>query len=252
MHDLLELAHSFPGFNWLLLTISAAGIIRGFTGFGTAMIFVPIANLYLPPQQVILIITLTGIGSAFALLPRAVTQAELKDVSILGIAALITVPLGVWLISQFDHVTIRWIAAGLILALLVALLLGWRYRGGLSYPGMGAIGGVAGVFGGLTGLTGPVVILFYLASGARALIVRANTIVFLAMLDVVIAINLAISGYWTREIVIISIVLCIPYFITSRIGQSFFAPEYERLYRLAAYGVIGMAVLTGLPLWDKG
>ena len=41
-----------------------------------------------------------------------------------------------------------------------------------------------------------------------------------------------------------------PYFTTTMIGQSPFDPHRERLYRWAAYGVIGLAVLTGLPIWD--
>ena len=48
--------------------------------------------------------------------------------------------------------------------------------------------------GGMTGLTGPVIIVFYLANVRDVARVRANTIVFLAALDVVIAVNLIFGG----------------------------------------------------------
>jgi hypothetical protein len=41
----------------------------------------------------------------------------------------------------------------------------------------------------------------------------------------------------------------VPYFLTALIGQALFDPRHERLYRWAAYAVIGLAVLSGLPLW---
>jgi UPF0716 family protein affecting phage T7 exclusion len=49
--------------------------------------------------------------------------------------------------------------------------------------------------------------------------------------------------------VILALTLAVPYFITSLIGQALFDPRHQRLYRWAAYSVIALAVLSGLPLW---
>ena len=109
---------------------------------------------------------------------------------------------------------------------------------------------MAGIVGGLTGLTGPVVILFYLAGRQAALSVRANTILFLAALDVVIVINLLWRDAVGFDTMILAAFLSVPYFCTTLIGQALFDPTRERLYRWAAYGVIGLAVTSGLPLWN--
>lgn len=252
MPDLLHQALATPGLVWLILTMVVAGLVRGFSGFGTGMIFAPIGYVFLPAADVILLLALTGFVSSGALLPRAVKEAELKEVSILGLGALVMAPLGVWLLTIFDQVTIRWGASAVAMAMVSALLLGWRYRGAITTPRLVGIGGTAGVFGGLLGLPGPAVILFYLASGARAAIVRANTIVFLAMLDVVLAINLTLGGFLNWEVIGLVIVLSIPYFAATRLGQRLFKPGYEQTYRLAAYGIIAAAVVIGLPLWDQG
>ena len=176
--------------------------------------------------------------------------AELKDVSILGGAAILTVPIGLWIMTQLPQDMIRWIAALIAAAMLSALILGWRYAGKIDLKRLLGIGATAGGIGGMTGLTGPAVIMFYLANGSRAEIVRANTIVFLAILDVVIAINMTIGRLITWRLVALSFVLAVPYFITSRVGQALFDPKYETTYRSMAYLVIGLAVVTGLPLWD--
>jgi hypothetical protein len=46
------------------------------------------------------------------------------------------------------------------------------------------------------------------------------------------------------------LILSLPYFLTSLMGQALFDPRHETLYRGAAYGVIGLALVTGLPIWE--
>ena len=250
MPDVLATALATPGLHWLVLTLMAAGIVRGFSGFGSALIFVPIANIFLPPADVIAIIALVGLGGMAALLPRALKTAEIKDVSTLGLAAVITVPLGLCAMTQFDRDIVRWAVAAVATGMLAALVLGWRYHGTLNLIRMVCLGAVAGAIGGLTGLTGPVVILFYLANGSRAEIVRANTILFLSILDVVIVFNMFVGDLLSFDLVVLGVMLSIPYFVASRIGQALFDPKYEKTYRTMAYLVIALAVVTGLPIWD--
>jgi len=249
MPDPILAVWATPGLIWLLLAIGVAGIVRGFTGFGTALVFVPVAGIFLAPQTVVGVITLTGIASTTALLPRAWRQADRREVGLLALAALLTVPFGLWLMQALEPVTIRWVVAAVAAITLGALVAGWRFSGLVSRPVLLIIGAMAGILGGLTGLTGPVVILFYLAGQSAAQSVRANTILFLAVLDVVIAVNLLTRGVLESSTVILALTLAVPYFITSLIGQALFDPRHQRLYRWAAYSVIALAVLSGLPLW---
>jgi len=249
MPEAFGAALATPGLPWLLLAIGVAGIVRGFTGFGTALIFVPVAGIFLAPQVVVGVMMLTGLVSSAALLPRAWGQADRREVGLLALAAVLTVPLGLWLMTRLDPVLIRWCVAVIAGITLAALVSGWRFSGRVNRPQLAGIGAAAGGIGGLTGLTGPAVILFYLAGQSVAQRVRANTILFLAALDVVIVANLLFRGAVTVGLVTLALVLAVPYLITSLIGQALFDPRHERLYRWAAYAVIGLAVLSGLPLW---
>lgn len=239
-----------PGLIWLMLAIGAAGIVRGFTGFGTALIFVPIAGIFLPPAVIVAVMMLTGLASSGALIPRAWGQADRREVGLLAFAALLTVPLGLWLMARMDAHIVRWIVAVVAGLTLPALVTGWRFSGQVSRRGLVGIGGVAGVLGGLTGLTGPAVILFYLAGQAAVQSVRANTILFLGALDVVIVANLLLRGAVAWSTVILALALAAPYFITTLIGQALFDPRHERTYRWVAYSVIALAVISGLPIWE--
>ncbi|MDR9393031.1 TSUP family transporter [Roseovarius sp. SYSU LYC5161] len=252
MPDTLVSALATPGLFWLMATICVAGVVRGFTGFGTALIFVPVAGIFLPAERVIALIGLTGIASTAALLPGAWARAAHREVGLLAVAALFTVPVGLLILDVLPGAMIRWIVAAIATATLAALIAGWRFSGRVSRTGLAGIGGVAGVVGGLTGLTGPVVILFYLAGQSAALSVRANTILFLAILDVVVVANLVLRGSVTIDVVVVAALLAVPYFVTTLVGQSLFDPRHERLYRWAAYAVIALAVASGLPIWQMG
>ncbi|QYX57900.1 sulfite exporter TauE/SafE family protein [Roseovarius sp. SCSIO 43702] len=238
------------GIWWLILTMSVAGIVRGFTGFGTALIFVPVAGLFLGPAQVVGTITMTGIASTIALLPKAWRHSDRGEVGLLLLAALPMVPAGLWLMQAMEATAVRWVVSVIAGGTLLALVSGWRYTMKVGLLGAVAIGAAAGLIGGMTGLTGPVVILFYLAGQSMVQSVRANTILFLAGLDIVIVANLFLTGGVETRIVWLALVLAVPYFITTMIGQALFDPAREKSYRLLAFTLIGLAVLGGLPIWQ--
>jgi hypothetical protein len=250
MLEALREAWATPGLFWLIAAISIAGLVRGFTGFGTALIFLPVAGIFLPPAQGILILTLTGVATLFALVPRAWARAEKADVAVLSAAAIAVAPFGVALLAELNAVTVRWIVAGAAAFTLAALVLGWRYRREIGRTELSAVGAAAGFLGGLTGLTGPPVILFYLAGPRRAEIARANTILFLAALDIGILATFAWKGMIQGPGLALGAILILPYLLFAQAGQALFRPEAERLYRAAAYCVIGLAILAGLPVFD--
>ena len=251
MPDGLAGALGTPGLSLLLVVIVAAGLVRGFAGFGTGLIFMPVATRVIDPAEAIAILSITGIGAMFVLVPKAWPVAAKTEVATLAVPAIICAPLGVWLLSVVPEVPLRWavaIAASLTLAALVS---GWRYRGRVTRPGLSAVGASAGVLGGSTGLTGPPVILFYLAGPDRAAVVRANTILFLSALEFGVIASILLGGLLTERAVWLGLILTAIYMVMTAVGQSLFTEGRESLYRRVAYAVIAVAILTGLPIWGS-
>ena len=234
----------------MVAAIAVAGVVRGFTGFGTAMILMPVATRYVPAAEVIVVLVATGIASWAQILPPAWRAAERGEVARLVAGALIAAPLGVWLLARLDLGLVRWIVAAASGLLLVLLVRGWRWHGRLGGRGLVGVGAGSGLLGGLTGLTGPPVILFYLSGPRAAAEVRANTILFLAALDLVVLANLSLQGLVSARALWLALLLAPAYLITMALGQAAFAPGRERAYRRAAYAVIALAIVTGLPLFD--
>src|SRR5271168_4875080 len=118
-----------------------SGTARGFSGFGSALIFMPLASSVAAPRFVAALLLVIDFIAAAPLLPNAWRQADRKATVVMVAGALGGVPLGTWCLSQFDPVTTRWIISCFVGALLALLLSGWRYRG-KDYPALSVgIGG---------------------------------------------------------------------------------------------------------------
>jgi len=189
-----------PGLSWLALTIGLAGVVRGFTGFGTALVYLPIASIFLSPPAAILSLVVLGLGGCIVLIPRAWPEAERRDVAVLSLGAIVSMPLGIALLAWLDDATVRWAVASVAALTLVLLASGWRYRGRIGRVRQAGVGALSGMVGGATGLTGPVTILFYLGAADRgSATVRANTILFLALMDLALIANFMLAGLGARR-----------------------------------------------------
>lgn len=250
MPDVLAQALDTEGLWALLAAYLVAGVVRGFSGFGTALIVVPVAGIYLQPTDILLVIGVTGIASNIFLVPSAWGDADRGEVGILAGAAIIGMPIGIWLLGYIDATVIRWIVAAIAAGTLCAVVTGWQFHHRLGTPSLAAIGAGAGFVGGLTALTGPIAIIFYLANARKALALRANMILFLAALDFLLVATLAVNGLVRAEIVVLGLLASIPYAASIILGKALFDPDRERLYRGLAYSIVALALVTGLPIWD--
>src|SRR6266481_9496890 len=102
---------------------------RGFSGFGSALIFMPLASSMAAPQLVAALLLIIDFIGAAPLVPKAWKQADRKATAVVVSGALVGVPIGTYFLSRLDPVTTRWIISAFVFALLMLLLSGWRYRG---------------------------------------------------------------------------------------------------------------------------
>jgi uncharacterized membrane protein YfcA len=106
-----------------------AGTARGFSGFGSALIFMPLASSMAAPRLVAALLLIIDFVAAVPLVPNAWRHADRRATAITVAGALIGVPVGTLLLSRLEPVTTRWIISAFVFALLMLLLSGWRYRG---------------------------------------------------------------------------------------------------------------------------
>lgn len=234
----------------LVITAFVAGLARGFSGFGSALIFMPLASSVIGAQIASPLLLLIDFSTTLTLIPNAAKRADKRDVSIISIGALIGIPLGTMVLALADPLTVRWIISLLIIALLVLLISGWRFHGKPTIPFTISVGFTGGFFGGLAQAGGPPVVLYWLREAAVAAVTRANIILYFAVGDVLIVISYFIGGLWSATIVGLAVVTGPLFGLGLWIGSKLFGKASDEAFRKICYALIAVSALIGLPLFD--
>ena len=235
---------------WLALAVIVAGLVRGFAGFGSAMIIMPVAASVLSPVEAILFMTAAELIGPLPNLPDALRQGAPREVGRLLLGVLIGMPLGLWGLSMMSPEGFGWIVSGVVLTLLVLLLAGWRYHGTLGARLVVGAGALGGFMTGFAGIAGPPVILLYMASQRPAAVIRANFLLYLLGIDLLLFVMLAATGQVVWSVLVLGLLAGVPNIIANIIGARLFDPGRERLFRAVAYIVIAASAILGLPLWN--
>lgn len=227
-----------------------AGVVRGFSGFGSALIYMPlIASIYDPLTAAVTIILIDLVSSAPFTVPEF-RRCVWNEVLTLWIVSSIGIPFGVWALLVLDPIMLRWFIAALVGMGLAVLVLGWRYRGPPSWGFTAAVGLIAGFGGGAAGIAAPPVIIYWLSRNIGAVTMRANLMVFLAVTDVTVIALYFLKGLFDTRIVLLAFLLGLPFVAGVAAGSHWFKGASETLYRRIAYLVIAGAALASLPVLD--
>lgn len=238
------------GFWFLVITAAIAGAVRGFSGFGTAMVYLPVAGQFLSPFEALTTLMIMDLVGPLPNIPKAIRISHRGDVLRLSLGALVAVPFGVLVLGLIAPEVFRYGVSLISITLLILLIAGIRYRGDLRPPMVYGTGGLGGLLAGSVGLPGPPVIMLYMASAHPAAVIRANIMVYLLLTDVIMIAVLHLNGYLVVSAVLLGGMLTLPYLVGNVLGGYLFAPGYERLYRAVAYFIIAVSALNGLPLFD--
>jgi uncharacterized membrane protein YfcA len=227
------------------------GAVRGFTGFGFAMVFVPIATIAVGPSQAAALIWLIDIPFAWPLAAASFRQVDWRGIFPLVAGAALTAPLGVWLLVHADPATARWIVAIVILAATAALATGWRWRGRAGVGLSLGVGGLSGAASGLAQLGGMPLAIFWLSSQqGDPRQTRHNMNGFFALLPLVTGFLYWRQGFLTMEAFWMALPLCLPYGLAMLLGARLFVLAPAHVFRGVAYVVIALAALVALPALD--
>jgi uncharacterized membrane protein YfcA len=237
---------------WIALAIAVlAGVVRGFSGFGSAQIYIPlIAAVYSPRIAAVTLLLIDTFGTApFTI--RAFAHCTWREVLPMSIAAAIAVPLGTLALLVIDPIVLRWFISFLVLSLVGILALGWRYHGRPSLAVTVGVGLFSGLGAGAVQIAGPPVLIYWLSTAHNAVTLRANFLVYFLLLDLTSCAVYLWQGLITPELLALSLLLAIPFFAATAAGARFFHGASEVLYRRIAYGIIAAAALVSLPLLDQ-
>ena len=227
-----------------------SGTARGFSGFGSALIFMPLASSIADPRLVAALLLIIDFIAAAPLLPGAWEKADRKATAVMVAGALIGVPIGTYFLSRLEPVTTRWIISAFVFALLLLLLSGWRYRGKDHAAVSVGIGGLSGFCSGLAQTGGPPIVGYWLGRPLPSMIARANILLFFGASDFFSAVSYAAAGLITMDAIKFAFVVGPVYAVGVWFGASLFGKASETVFRAICYALIAAAVIFGLPALD--
>lgn len=236
---------------WFAVFVSVlSGVVRGFSGFGSALIYVPLMSAAYGPKvgaaSFLLIDFATGIAFAFGVWRRA-NWGEIVPLAVSAVAA---AQLGTMILQYADPTLLRWTIAAMVGVLVPILASGWRYHGRPLVAVTLAVGAVAGVLGGAVQISGPPIVLYWLGSAVEIAVVRANFIVYFALFAAALVVTYLAKGLITAEVVALAVLIGPLHIIGMWGGGRLFRLASERTYRRIAYTVIALAAAASMPVLD--
>lgn len=234
-----------------LVTISLiGGAVRGFAGFGAGLIIMPVASAIIDPKLAVAAFIIIDFLVTLPLVPPAMKKCDWRSISPALIGAILTVPLGTYVLVHSNPQNVRWGISIVIILMLGLLLSGWRYKSAPNTLASVSVGGVAGFLSGLAQIPGPPVVTYWMSGPFPINIIRANSIVFFFFEAILASGAYLFSGLFTGEVLNLIILIVPAYAIAIWIGAKLHGHATEKSFRTVAYILITIAALTSLPALD--
>lgn len=248
MFDLLS-GFSFLTLALTILVAGVAGLARGFSGFGGALIFMPAASALVGPALAAPVLLMADGVLTVSFLPRAWVLARRKDVALMAAGALIGVPLGTLILNHANPLPLRWVISITALSMLALLVSGWRYQGRPKSVITALVGMISGVFGGLAQMSGPPAVAYWLSGKEAHGTMRASIILFFGATTLFTFISYLVSGLITFQTLLLAGVVAPAYAIGLFAGARAFRFASPETFRRLCFVLIALSALTSLPIW---
>lgn len=229
-----------------------SSLVRGLSGFGNALVAMPLLALVIPVPVATPVVALTATLMAAVMLVKSWREVDFKSVWQLILPASLGTPLGLWFLKGAHEAVVQITLAAVIGAFSVYSLFNphsRHIRGGLSTA---AAGLSAGVLGGAYNTNGPPIVIYGALRGWPPERFKATLQGFFLPAGVVIIAGHWLAGLWTSDtlkytllsIPTVAVGLAASYLLAPRIPRERFAVLVHCLLLLCSALLVYRAVTT--------
>ena len=227
------------------MTFGAAAI-RGLTGFGMAIILVPLLGLVIRPDQaVVLAILLQFLIGPVGIKTIIADSDRPSSLMIAGFAVLAT-PFGLWLLAHTAPDVARLLISLIAIGAFILVILP---KGQAVVPGRAvtaATGVAAGVLTGFAAMPGPPVVPYYLRGAFTPVTARASMMLIFFATAIAGTIASTLLGLATLPLILLAVALFVPMFIGNHLGQMAFGRVSPTIWRSMVALLLGVAGIAAL------
>lgn len=244
MENALLASHPFL---WAVIGLLAfaAGLLRGFSGFGSSLLVVPVFSLFAGPAPAVAVATLLECVATLLLFVPALQHTNKPALIPISSAASLAIPLG-----HFTLIHLNPNLTNVLISAAVALMSGWMIVGGrFQFPrnmaGKVSAGALSGFLTGFGGIGGPPLVLYVLSGSESAEIKRANVITISGVALIAAIFSMLYFGLLNRDALLGGIALAPIFLLGGMAGSRLFRAAPEKIYQRVAVGSLaGLSLLT--------
>ncbi|MBN8844222.1 MAG: sulfite exporter TauE/SafE family protein [Sphingomonadales bacterium] len=224
-----------------------AAFVRGLTGFGMAIILVPLLGMLMPPGEAVVLGIILQLLIGPVGFRRIANDADRRTAVPIGLLAMVATPIGMLALKAVSPDVARLLIAIIAIGAFLLILMPQHPDG--HRPGAASIGltGVAsGVLTGFAAMPGPPVVPFYLRQRIDPAVARASMmLVFFAT-----AIAGTLASLWlglaTKHLFVVAVLLFVPMWLGDNVGTRLFGRVPVSVWRSIVAVVLGVAGLSAL------
>jgi uncharacterized membrane protein YfcA len=243
----MELIGGFTALQIAVALAAALGasFVRGLTGFGMAILLVPILALALPPVAAVVLGNCLSLLIGLTELPRLVRDSERSAWTISAMVVLAT-PFGLVALAATGADVARLVIALIAFSAFLAILLPRRSG---AVPGRlvtGAVGVVSGLMTGYAGMPGPPVVPYYAGRALPRVTIKASMLLIFTF-----AAGAGLATAWwlgllRLDLALFALLMLPVILIGNRLGTSVSGRISDPVWRAAVGLVLGGAALGAL------
>jgi hypothetical protein len=243
----VELIGGFTAAQIAVALAAALGsaFVRGLTGFGMAILLVPVLALALPPVEAVVLTNALSLMIGATEIRTLVRDAE-KTAWVIGAAVVVATPLGLYALSLTGKDVARLVIALIALSAFVAILLPRR---GEAVPGALATGGVgvlSGLMTGYAGMPGPPVVPYYAGRELPRATIKASMQLIFTIAACAGLASATWLGILRIELLLFAAVLLPVILVGNRLGAQVSGRIGDPVWRACVGLVLGGAALAAL------
>ncbi len=223
--------------------------VRGFTGFGSALVMTPLLLFFFDIQTTVVATAIIEILGSLWITFQARPNLDKPHLAILLPVGILGMLVGAYVLATIDSSLLKRVFGGVTVVFAVRIMLESRRdtpaQKKWPRPFGFLAGALSGLLGGLFGTAGPPIVVFLENQLKNKDVVRATLLAYFLAIDILRLIPYTISKLMTPQVFEISIAMFPASLLGAYFGKKFHAKVSEEAFRFA---VGALLLITGVLL----
>lgn len=202
-----------------LLIVMISSIAQGITGFGFALLAVPLLSLIMPFGQVVPIVVGLSLFSNLVMILKLYQHVELKKIWLLIVFGFIGIPIGGYILLVIEAVILKVLVGLFIFVFAILLLRKITFPIRNEYLAFPIVGILSGLLNGSISASGPPLVLFLTNQGKDQQVFKANLAFYGVFLNISTMVVFFMNGTLSRDVIELIVQLLVIMIVGTVIGM---------------------------------